>query len=334
MSRLTLSQGHLFGALYEAILFGINFILFLFLVYLFMQEKKTTRSQRVSGSHLCPVFFLRRTFVMRALYVAFFVSDVSPDIYYLDHTQTLDLVEKAFYAAATVVSDGLLILRAYVIFEGKWPAVIFPSLSLAVTFGTWIALIFAYSQQTPGTILFPHNVAVLAVLSFVMSFVTNVVITVMICVRIWIVMRRFRDTGISTSFYKQFITFTVESGLIYPVVLVVTGVFFLTNNNALEILSGSNTQVLGIVPILLTLQLRFNLSVYENNTIPNTQNSNISTLPAFNSGGYRSHNDGTELAGMPHTPRTVVKLTRSTNYSSESGGDSFGSQTKKAEDEV
>jgi hypothetical protein len=64
----------------------------------------------------------------------------------------------------------------------------------------------------------------------------------MICVRIWLAMRRFKDTGISTSFYKRFIAFTVESGLLYPLVLLITAVFFSLDNNGLEILSGSNTQ--------------------------------------------------------------------------------------------
>lgn len=46
---------------------------------------------------------------MRGLYVAFFISDIPPDKYYLDHTQPLDLAGKAVYAAATVVADGLLV---------------------------------------------------------------------------------------------------------------------------------------------------------------------------------------------------------------------------------
>jgi hypothetical protein len=75
-----------------------------------------------------------------------------------------------------------------------------------------------------------------------MSFITNVIITIMICVRIWRALRQFRGTGISTSFYKRFLAFTVESGLLYPVALVLNGVFFALKNNGLEILSGSNTQ--------------------------------------------------------------------------------------------
>ncbi|KAF7333479.1 hypothetical protein MVEN_02364100 [Mycena venus] len=304
MAELSLSQGRLFGALYEAILYGINFILFVFLLYLFFQEKKTTFSQRLRLVALCFLFCLCTAHLalgMRGLYVAFFISDLPPDTFYLDHTQPLDLIGKGVYAAATVVADGLLIFRAYIIFSGRWQAVILPCMSLAATLGSWIALIHAYSRQARGTTLFPHHIAQLAVLSFAMSFITNVIITIMICVRIWLAMRRFKSTGISTSFYKQFLAFTVESGLIYPVVLIITGIFFALDNNGLEIVSGSNTQVLGIVPILLSLQLRFNLSAYD--TTRSTRNV---TVPVFNSD--TDTHEGTELDGMARPPRKAIHL--------------------------
>jgi hypothetical protein len=46
---------------------------------------------------------------MRGLYIAFFVSDLPPDTFYLDHTEPLDLSGKAVYAAATVIADCLLV---------------------------------------------------------------------------------------------------------------------------------------------------------------------------------------------------------------------------------
>ncbi|KAJ7328782.1 hypothetical protein DFH08DRAFT_315751 [Mycena albidolilacea] len=143
-----------------------------------------------------------------------------------------------------------------------------------------------------------------------MSFITNVIITIMICVRIWLAMRTSEETGISTSFHKQFLAFTVESGLIYPVVLIITGIFFGTGNNALEV-SGSNTQVLGIVPILLSLQLRFNLSAYDT--------AQSSTRIVFNSELYGG-TDG-ELNGTARAPRREIQLkTRTAGSSSDHSG--------------
>ncbi|KAK6981769.1 hypothetical protein R3P38DRAFT_3113419 [Favolaschia claudopus] len=312
MSPLTLAQGRLFGVLYEAILFGINFILFVSLLYLFFQDKRKSLSQRLRLIAICFLFSLCAAHLaigMRGLYIAFFVEDLPPDTYYLDHTQPLDLIGKAVYAAATVVADSLLIYRAYTIFNGKWLVIVVPCL----------LLIRAYSQQAHGTTLFTHSIARLAIISFVMSFITNVIITIMIFLRIWLAMRRLKTTGISTSFYSQFLAFTVESGLVYPVALIIEGVFFALKNNGLEIVSGSNTQVLGIVPILLALQLRFNLSAYDSTA--GTRNIST-TLPTFGSSGASDSQrlDETELSGMDQ--KAVTSRSKTNTSSSTKGRES------------
>jgi hypothetical protein len=334
-SHLTLAQGRMFGAVYESMLFGINFILFLGLLYMFFQEKKTTLSQRIRLGVVCLVFLLcaaHLAAVMRGLYLAFFVSSVGPNTFYLDHTQPVDMTQKAVYAVATFFADGLLIYRAFVIFGGKWLVVVVPLLSLGATVGLWAALIHGYAQQATGTVLFPHTIAQLAVASFAMSFVTNVMITILICVRIWLAMRRFKETGISTSFYKRFLMFTVESGLLYPVVLLITGVFFALGTNDLEILSGSNTQVLGIVPILLSLQLRLNLSAYDNATA-GTKIGTLqfnSDIPSSGPSGQTSHWD-VELDGarsVTRPRRKPVKLDAHSSSHGETTGDSVDSEIK------
>ncbi|KAF7330543.1 hypothetical protein MVEN_02494000 [Mycena venus] len=306
---LTLAQGRMFGALYESILYGINFILFIGLLYMFFQEKKNNTVAAAS--------FGRRYYRVFTLHYAFGRRNEGIPV---------DLVQKGVYAAATFFADGLLIFRAYIIFGGKWPVLIVPIMSLLATVGLWAALIHAYTQQAPGTTLFPHKIAQLALASFAMSFVTNVMITIMICIRIWLALRRFKDTGISTSFYKRFMAFTVESGLLYPLVLLITAVFFALDNNGLEILSGSNTQVLGIVPIMLSLQLRLNLSAYDNATA----GTKIGTLE-FNSdipgsGGQSSAYD-VELDGARPKGKAIKLNPGSTG--GQTVGDSLRSEIKR-----
>ncbi|KAF7312276.1 hypothetical protein MIND_00240600 [Mycena indigotica] len=272
MPGLTLAQGRMFGALYESILFGINLVLLCAVIYVYLKEKKTTWQQRMRLGAALIVFMMcaaHLAAVMRGLYLAFFVSTKPPDVFYLDHTQPVDLTQKAVYAVATFFADGL----AFIIFDGRWLVVAFPILSLCSTVGLWIALIRAYHDSAPGTTLFPHPVNQLAVAAFAMSFITNLVITLMIAVRIWLTLRRSNSLGLSTSFYKRFLAYSVESGLLYPVALLITAIMFATDDNGLEILSGSNTQILGIVPSLLALQLRLNLSAYNNATINPGANS-------------------------------------------------------------
>ncbi|KAF8206473.1 hypothetical protein K438DRAFT_476953 [Mycena galopus ATCC 62051] len=103
-------------------------------------------------------------------------------------------------------------------------------------------------------------------LPHVMSVIKNALITIMICVRTWLALRGAKNSDMSSSFWKRFIAVAVESGLLYLLVLLITVIFFPLGNNGLEILSGSNTQILGIITILLSLQLQLNLSTYDHAT--------------------------------------------------------------------
>ncbi|KAF8206472.1 hypothetical protein K438DRAFT_477195 [Mycena galopus ATCC 62051] len=122
VSQVTVAQDRMFGALYESILYGINLVLFAGLLYTIFQAKKRTLSQLLRLGVVGLVFSLctaHLAAVMRGLYLAFFVSDVTPDTFYLDHTQPVDLAQKVVFAAATFFADGLFIHRVFVVFEKK-----------------------------------------------------------------------------------------------------------------------------------------------------------------------------------------------------------------------
>ncbi|KAF7316845.1 hypothetical protein HMN09_00417800 [Mycena chlorophos] len=344
MGSLTLAQGRMFGALYESMLFGINLILFGIVVYLqlFTKGQKITTTQQLRLAAVVIVFLMcaaHLAAVYRGLYLAFFVSSVSPNVFFLDHTQPVDLTQKAVYAVATLFADGLLINRAFVIFSGKWIVIIFPLMSLVSTIALWIVLIRAYHNSAPGTILFPDPVNHLAVAAFAMSFITNLIITIMIAVRIFLAMRRSRAIGLSTSFYRRFLAYSIESGLLYPVVLLITAGFFATGNNGLEILSGSNTQVLGIVPLLLSLQLRMNLSAYDNATAApisgiNTGQSRSATRTLQFASDRRTAEtdlDVVEMGGKSRVAAVRLDQTNSGSAGSEQNSSTVGSDFKRGE---
>ncbi|KAF7304366.1 hypothetical protein HMN09_00838600 [Mycena chlorophos] len=266
MAPLSLAQGRLFGALFECLLYGINVILFFVVSYMALGERsKLPRHIGFGYAAVVAIFALCTAHVaavMRELFVAFFVADVPPDLFYLDHTQPTDLTEKSIYAAVTFAADSLLIFRAYIIFDRSLLAVVFPTCTLLATMVLWIILIHAYAVTTPGTILFPPAIDRLVVASYTMSLVTNLVITLMISIRIWLRIRASLRAGVgAASPYKLYLVPFIESGVIYPISLILEAIFLSTRNNALEVLSGSTAQILGIVPLLLTLHLRLNLSM-------------------------------------------------------------------------
>ncbi|KAH9950586.1 hypothetical protein B0H21DRAFT_500229 [Amylocystis lapponica] len=200
--------------------------------------------------------------VLGGLQIAFFESP-SSDAFFSDRTQFHDVIQKVSYTLATVVSDGLMIHRLYIIFAGSWKAITLPCMSLLATSVVWCTLVNAWIHSPPGTTIYAHTVIRLEPTALSLSFFTNVVITVMIIVRIVRTMRSVREFAVTQSVNWRFLAYTIESGLIYPLSLLALGVLFLVKSNGLEILSGSNIQLLCLVPLLLTLQTRLKLSIYD-----------------------------------------------------------------------
>ncbi|KAH9950587.1 hypothetical protein B0H21DRAFT_500316 [Amylocystis lapponica] len=264
MGQLSLSQGRLFGACYEAMLYGINLVLLIIMMTLFARQKGVSRVQSIRAASICIIFAIctvHLAIVFRGLQIAFFESP-SSDAFFNDRAQPVDLVQKASYSVATVLADGLLIHRLYVIFAGNWKAIILPCMSLLATSVTWFLLVNAYRHSPSGTTLYAHTIIRFAPTAFILSFFTNVLITVMILVRTVLTMRGVREFAATQRFNRRFVAYTVESGLVYPLALLATGILFHIKNNGIEILSGSNIQLLCLVPLMLALQMRLNLSIY------------------------------------------------------------------------
>ncbi|GBE83067.1 predicted protein [Sparassis crispa] len=266
MSQFTLSEGRLFGAFYETLLYGINIVLLLTLLCLFAQQKKPSKTQRVCTSLVFVIFLLctiHLVSVLRSIDVAFFRRK-SADQYFNNRRKITNVLQNAAYGVALILSDGLMIHRLYVIFHRSWAVIIAPGISLIATIVSWIGLIYSYRTSPTGSTLYSPLLAKFAPTAFILSFFTNVIITVMISVRLMLAIRSIRHLVPETeSFNRRFLAYTVESGLLYPMSVFVTGVLYFMRDEALEILSGANMQLLCMVPIMLSLQMRLNLSIYD-----------------------------------------------------------------------
>lgn len=128
----------------------------------------------------------------------------------------------------------------------------------------WFVLVHIYRTVPDDLASKTVTIDRLAPAAYILSFVTNVVITVKIIIGILLAMRAVRHLRpASEAFHRRCLAYTVESGILYPLSLLTTGILWFLKNNSLEILAGSNLQLLCMVPILLSLQMRLNLSIYD-----------------------------------------------------------------------
>lgn len=107
----------------------------------------------------------------------------------------------------------------------------------------WFVLVHVcrMAPRNPDTYL--SIVGRLAPAAYILSFATNIIITMQIIIRIVISMRLVRDLRPESGcFHRRCLAYTIESGVLYPLSLLATGILWFLKNDSLDILAGSNLQ--------------------------------------------------------------------------------------------
>ncbi|KAF9653281.1 hypothetical protein BDM02DRAFT_3107868 [Thelephora ganbajun] len=180
----------------------------------------------------------------------------TPESYFNSKAIPLNLANKSLYGANMVLGDGLMIYRVWIIYQRSWLIVALPIL-LTMATGSLIAVtIWEFSNLKPGQSAFVMRVKDIAPALFSVPLVTNLVITGLL---IWRIKQAQNTTKFTSNkklyaFYQRVIRNTIESCILYPLVLLITLILYCLNNNAQDILTGSMAQVVSIVPTLMWLQ--------------------------------------------------------------------------------
>jgi len=264
---LNVAQGHLFGTVFEAILYGIYFTLFVICLFAFDDKKQSTN--QVVKYTVIAMFVISTAHIagtIRSLQEGFFDWPKGPLNYFNSKALPLNLVNKSFYGANMVLGDGLMIYRLFIIYRRSWLVIALPIL-LTLATGTLVAVtIWEFSKLTSGQSAFVARVQDIAPALFSVPLATNLVITGLIVWRIKQVQDEVKLTSNHRmyAFYRRVIRNTIESCVLYPFVLMVTLILYCRKDNGQDILTGSMTQVVSIVPALMWLQHRFGHSLLGN----------------------------------------------------------------------
>jgi len=205
-----------------------------------------------------------------------------------------------------MIGDGLLIYRCWIIWQRSWWIVSAPSFFLAATTAVGWIVVWEYSQITQGSNIFQGQIKILVPVTFVLSLVTNLLTTALVIYRIRIVsaavQRSMPKDRSQSEPYRHTLSVIIESGAIYPAILVLTLVLYGAKRNEQALLTGAmcqskyaphvqaksrelkpNPLVIGIVPTLTILQVRLGYSSYDKayanrNTPSNNQNFNLGSM--------------------------------------------------------
>ncbi|KZT26411.1 hypothetical protein NEOLEDRAFT_1132463 [Neolentinus lepideus HHB14362 ss-1] len=270
MGQLNVAQGHLFGTIFEAGLYGIYLVLFIACLYIFRNSgRRYTRSNRIIMATIWLMFCISTAHIggtIQSLQAGFFgVRPATPEIYFNDKSKPLNLMNKSLYGINIVVGDSLLIYRLHVMYPSQRWIVVPPVLTVLATAVSWSLMVWEFSRLAPGQTAFAESIKKLAPAAFSLSLVTNLMITALIVHRIRQAERRLRKAihEADVSFYRALLANTIESCILYPMALVITLGLYGTGNNGQDVLTGPMTQIISITPTLLWMQVRLGFSRFD-----------------------------------------------------------------------
>jgi hypothetical protein len=265
---MDVAQGHLFGTIFEAILYGIYFTLFVICLFVFDNGRQTTN--QVVKYTVIAMFVISTAHIagtIRSLQEGFFDwRPKTPETYFNSKALPLNLANKSLYGANLLLGDGLMIYRLWIIYQRRWLVVALPILLTMATASLIGVTIWEFSNLTPGQSAFAARVTSIAPALFSVPLVTNIVITGLIIWRI----KQAQDSTKFTSnhrmyaFYRRVIRDTIESCVLYPIFLLAALILYCLKNNGQDILTGSMAQIVSIVPTLMWLQHSFGHSLLGN----------------------------------------------------------------------
>ncbi|KAJ7124646.1 hypothetical protein C8R43DRAFT_1135593 [Mycena crocata] len=159
------------------------------------------------------------------------------------------------FALANIIADSIIIYRCYVICAFSWRVAALPLLTYAVALITiFVGLLPLSGSSQPARL----GVAVIA------TFLTNVFGAGLTAGRIWWISRRVTLLlgGKSHKRYSNLIAIIIESGMIYPVSLIILLAFWLSEapDVSLRICGAVTNHIVAIAPTLIIVRVGLGVS--------------------------------------------------------------------------
>ncbi|KZV76687.1 hypothetical protein PENSPDRAFT_622643 [Peniophora sp. CONT] len=247
----TVSQGEMLSVIVEGILYG--FSLFMFGVTLWVLIYRRT-SQKVHGVIFAVACLLWILSTIRVIVDSIhvyngFLRSPDPELYFSDTTK--ETFKNAIYELQTLLGDGILIYRCFVVW-GDWRVIIFPCILWCAVAATGTHTVWSISLPlTTSANIFVENAH--WILSFyILTLCCNAFSTGLLAYKLWqinSVVAQYR-----TSSLIPVIKLLVECGLLYTICLIVMIITYTRGSNSLFFIINITGQIIPITFYMIIIR--------------------------------------------------------------------------------
>jgi len=181
-------------------------------------------------------------------------QEIGGDIYYSHLDSSLSLVKTALYLVITILFDGFILHRCWIIWDRNCYVTILPFLIFLADIGTGIASIQGLSGLAKGDSVFIAKQEKIAKSFFSSTVAVNGLCSLLIAYRVWARQNPIRNSRKAFSLAKE-AAIVVESAGIYFVTLICLISTYTRENNSFNVFLDMASPVIGIAFTLIILRM-------------------------------------------------------------------------------
>jgi hypothetical protein len=180
--------------------------------------------------------------------------EIGGDLYYANVASALSLVKTSVYLIITILFDGFILHRCWIIWDRNCFVTILPFLIFLADIGTGIASVQGLSGLATGDSVFIAKQEKIAKSFFSSTVAVNGLCSLLIAYRVWVRQNPIRDSRKAFSLSKE-AAIVVESAGIYFVTLICLISTYTRQSNAFNVFLDMASPVIGIAFTLIIMRI-------------------------------------------------------------------------------
>ncbi|PBK67234.1 hypothetical protein ARMSODRAFT_1086201 [Armillaria solidipes] len=264
MASISLDKANFLALVLETLLYGAFTVLFIAALYAIFQKRSGINVKLLLT--VIAIWILATVHlildIIRAIEAFVELESGGALQYYSDLSNPLQAAKTAIYVTLTLVGDGFVIYRCFIVWNRRWYIVPGPILLLCGTGVGGFGATVAFSRAAPGAEVFLPNI-VPWITSFIsMTLCTNIVCTSLIAYRIISIQRAVRGV-IQVNLARSALMMVVESAAVYSASVLSLMITYTLGSNAQYTVLDLTAPLIGITFTIIILRVSLGISSRE-----------------------------------------------------------------------
>ncbi|KAJ6529005.1 hypothetical protein B0H19DRAFT_968826 [Mycena capillaripes] len=259
---ISADKAGLLSTLLEAVLYGFSVLMFMAALWIFLHRRGTMPVNYPMITVACLLFTLSTIHLgvdFNRLVVGFVTLGNSypggPTAWFSNPSQRSFIIKNAVYTFQTVLGDGVVIYRCYMVWRSFW--------IILVPLVLWAAVAIAgagsvYSCTLPSTVsndIYARELGKWIKAFYCMTLSCNLLATALLAFRLWTIDRNVNKTRLSKGIAIPVLMVVIDAGALYSFTVIAAVVCFALESNGQYVVLDMITPIISIAFYMVILRI-------------------------------------------------------------------------------